>query len=106
MSVSLAADDVIRRYAGVKALDCVSVHFEAGRAAAIVGESGSGKTTLLRCFNRMVEPDAGDVRVGSDNVKSLDVISLRRRLGYVRSNMAVSFRTGRSRETSGWFCRL
>ena len=86
MSVSLEADDVTHQYAGVKALDCVSLEVDAGCAAAIVGESGSGKTTLLRCFNRMVEPDRGVVRVGGDDARSSDPISLRRRLGYVQQH--------------------
>jgi len=86
MSVSLAADGVTHQYAGVKALDCAGLQLEAGHAAAIVGESGSGKTTLLRCFNRMVEPDEGDVRVGGENVRTLDAIALRRRLGYVQQH--------------------
>jgi osmoprotectant transport system ATP-binding protein len=50
---------------------------------ALVGESGSGKTTLLRCFNRLVEPDAGRVTVGGSEIGMLDPIELRRRIGYV-----------------------
>jgi osmoprotectant transport system ATP-binding protein len=51
---------------------------------ALVGESGSGKTTLLRLFNRMVEPTAGEVRVGGEPVAAGDPIALRRRIGYVQ----------------------
>jgi osmoprotectant transport system ATP-binding protein len=50
---------------------------------ALVGESGSGKSTLLRCFNRLVEPDAGWVRVEGADARTLDPYRLRRRIGYV-----------------------
>ena len=41
---------------------------------ALVGESGSGKTTLLRCFNRMVDPDAGRVEVAGRDVRGRDPV--------------------------------
>ncbi len=34
----------------VRALDDVSIEFEAGRLTAIMGPSGSGKSTLLHCM--------------------------------------------------------
>jgi osmoprotectant transport system ATP-binding protein len=86
MSVALSADEVTLIYGSVVALDCVTVAVAAGSALAIVGESGSGKTSLLRCFNRMVEPDSGSVRVDERNADSLDPIALRRRLGYVQQH--------------------
>jgi osmoprotectant transport system ATP-binding protein len=64
----------------------VSVDVPAGAAVALVGESGSGKTTLLRCFNRLVEPDAGQVFVGDVDVSRLDGVSLRRGIGYVQQH--------------------
>lgn len=50
---------------------------------ALVGESGSGKTTLLRSFNGLVRPDAGRVLVESIDLATADLITLRRRVGYV-----------------------
>jgi osmoprotectant transport system ATP-binding protein len=84
--IPLSARDVTHRYGATTALAGVSVDVPAGAAVAIVGESGSGKTTLLRCFNRMVEPDGGEVRVGDADVRTQDPIALRRRLGYVQQN--------------------
>jgi osmoprotectant transport system ATP-binding protein len=50
---------------------------------ALVGRSGSGKTTLLRLVNRLITPDAGEVRVDDRDVAAWDPIVLRRRIGYV-----------------------
>jgi len=52
-------------------------------SSAIVGPSGSGKTTLLRLVNRLIDPTAGTVRVEGDDVRSIDAVTLRRRIGYV-----------------------
>jgi osmoprotectant transport system ATP-binding protein len=80
---ALEATDVVKRYASVAALDGVSLRVAPGECVALVGESGSGKSTLLRCFNRLVEPDGGTVRVQGADARSLDPVELRRRVGYV-----------------------
>ena len=82
--IALEAVAVSKRYGTLKALDDVSLVVARGSCVALVGESGSGKTTLLRSFNRMVEPDSGDVRVWGENVTERDPVVLRRSLGYVQ----------------------
>src|SRR5688572_22316162 len=79
----LAADGVSKRYGDVVALDGVSVAVESGGCLALVGESGAGKSTLLRCFNRLVDPDAGRILVDGADARALDPVTLRRRTGYV-----------------------
>jgi len=64
-------------------LDRISFAIEEGTTTAILGRSGSGKTTLLRTVNRMVEPTSGDVLVGGKSVRDVDLIHLRRGIGYV-----------------------
>jgi osmoprotectant transport system ATP-binding protein len=86
MPVSLSAHDVSHRFGVTTALDGAAVDVPAARAVALVGESGSGKTTLLRCFNGLVRPERGDVRVGDVRVDSQDSTALRRRLGYVQQH--------------------
>lgn len=82
--VVLEAERVSKRYDHTMALDGASLSVHAGECVALVGESGSGKTTLLRCFNRMVEPDDGAVRVDGRDTRTADAITLRRRIGYVQ----------------------
>jgi osmoprotectant transport system ATP-binding protein len=80
---ALAARAVLKRYGPVLALDRVSLDVRRGECVALIGESGSGKTTLLRCFNRLTDPDEGQVLVDGAEVSSLDPVGLRRRVGYV-----------------------
>ncbi len=82
-SRALSARNVSHRYGDVVALSDVSVSVAAGAVLALVGESGSGKTTLLRCFNRMIEPTSGEVRVGAADIAAQQLESLRRSIGYV-----------------------
>jgi osmoprotectant transport system ATP-binding protein len=86
MPTPLAARNVSHRFGSVIALDDVSVEVPAGRAVALVGESGSGKTTLLRCFNRLVEPSRGEIRVGDKDVRTQPAVLLRRGIGYVQQH--------------------
>ena len=83
MSLTLEARHLGHRFGSVVALDDVSFVVPAGTVAAIVGESGSGKTTALRCFNRLVTPDSGAVRIGDTGVASDAIDALRRRIGFV-----------------------
>jgi osmoprotectant transport system ATP-binding protein len=61
----------------------VTVTIGARETVALVGRSGSGKTTLLRLINRLIEPDAGSIRIEDRDVRDWDPIALRRRTGYV-----------------------
>ncbi|KAK8967845.1 Protein STAR1 [Platanthera guangdongensis] len=59
----------------------LSVDLQAGQVLGIIGPSGGGKSTLLRALNRLWEPAAGSVFLDGIDIRCLDVISLRRRVG-------------------------
>jgi osmoprotectant transport system ATP-binding protein len=61
----------------------VSLAVPEGTSCALIGPSGSGKTTLLRMVNRLVEPSAGTIRIGGEDARAMDAVTLRRRIGYV-----------------------
>ena len=67
----------------VVAVDNVSFTVSSGETLCLIGTSGCGKTTSLKLINRLIEPSAGTIRVGGEDVRRLDVIRLRRRMGYV-----------------------
>jgi osmoprotectant transport system ATP-binding protein len=86
MSSGLEAHNITHHFGAVLALDDVTLDVAQASAVALVGESGSGKTTLLRCFNRLTEPERGDVRVGAKDVRDERPVELRRRIGYVQQH--------------------
>jgi osmoprotectant transport system ATP-binding protein len=80
---ALRARQVRKHFGAVCALDGVSITVNRGECLVLIGESGSGKTTLLRCFNRLIDPDSGEVFIGGQPAAELDPVLLRRRIGYV-----------------------
>ena len=59
-------------------LDGFTLTVDAGEIVALVGASGAGKTTVLKLVNRLLLPDAGDVRVQGRDTREWDPIRLRR----------------------------
>jgi ATP-binding cassette subfamily B protein len=64
-------------------LDGVSFQVAAGQAAAFVGPSGGGKTTITQLVPRFYEPVSGRVCVDGDDVRTIDLETLRRDIGVV-----------------------
>ncbi|MER6942597.1 glycine betaine/L-proline ABC transporter ATP-binding protein [Nonomuraea sp. NPDC000554] len=46
----------------------VSFAVRPGEVFVVMGLSGSGKSTLVRCLTRLVEPSAGEIRIGGEDV--------------------------------------
>jgi osmoprotectant transport system ATP-binding protein len=67
----------------ITAVADVSLQVADGETLSLIGTSGSGKTTTLKLINRLIEPTAGRIAVDGEDVLSVDVIALRRRMGYV-----------------------
>lgn len=68
---------------GDLALADVSFQIKEGEFITVLGSSGSGKTTTLRMINRLLEPDSGRIDYYGKDIMSIDVIQLRRQMGYV-----------------------
>ena len=79
---AIELDAVSKRYGDAVAVDRLSLRIEAGELLALVGGSGSGKTTTLKMVNRLIEPDAGTIRIGGRDARSEPAPLLRRRIGY------------------------
>ena len=54
-----------------------------GETLVLLGRSGSGKTTTLKLINALVSPSSGEVLVNGAKHREVDVIRLRRGIGYV-----------------------
>jgi peptide/nickel transport system ATP-binding protein len=54
----------------VAAVDDVSFSVKRGSTHALVGESGSGKTTTVRLLLGLERPDAGEIMIGDQSVRS------------------------------------
>jgi osmoprotectant transport system ATP-binding protein len=72
-----------KHYGTQTAVADVSFSVSPGETLVLLGTSGSGKTTTLKMLNRLIEPTAGTIEIGGQNVIGLDGPTLRRNIGYV-----------------------
>ena len=85
--VVLRALNIRKSFNEEEVLRGVSFDVRKGEVKVFIGPSGTGKSTLLRCLNRLVEPDAGQVWLGSDEVThDSDIDRVRQRMGMVFQN--------------------
>lgn len=84
-STAIEFNNVSKKFnnAGYNAVDGVSLTIEEGEFITVLGSSGCGKTTLLKMINRLYEPNEGKIRLFGEDIRAVDVVELRRRIGYV-----------------------
>ncbi|NKZ07619.1 ABC transporter ATP-binding protein [Actinomadura latina] len=103
-------EGVSKRYPGqdVPAVDDLTLGVREGEIVVLLGPSGCGKTTTLRLVNRLIEPTAGRILLGGEDVTRADPDELRRRIGYVIQqvglfpHMTIAANIGVIPRTLGW----
>ena len=75
--------DVSYSVNGIQVLSGLNLRVAHGEILVLLGRSGSGKTTTLKLVNRLVTPTSGQVLVNGKANDQVDVIQLRRGIGYV-----------------------
>ena len=65
---ALAVEEIVAGYAGVLALEGVSISVRPATITAVLGANGAGKTTLLRTISGIVRPRRGRVVVDGRDV--------------------------------------
>lgn len=80
-------EEILAKTGHTVGLDDVSLSIEQGETFVIMGLSGSGKSTLIRHLNRLIDPTAGEISFGGENILAMDIPTLnafrRKRLGMV-----------------------
>jgi ABC-type multidrug transport system fused ATPase/permease subunit len=71
------------RYPGADrpALSGLDLTVQAGELVALVGENGAGKTSLVKLLLRLYDPQTGCVLFGGVDLRELDPVALRSRIG-------------------------
>jgi ATP-binding cassette subfamily C protein CydCD len=85
---TLEFEDVRFAYPGGRqpAHDGLSFKVAAGEAIGIVGPSGSGKSSIARLLLRMFDPQSGAVRIGGQDLRTLNPEALRRQIAVVHQD--------------------
>ncbi|MEU6114466.1 ABC transporter ATP-binding protein [Streptomyces sp. NPDC047117] len=85
LSGEIEFDDVWFRYSADHPwiLRGVSLRIPYGQAVALVGLNGAGKTTLVKLLCRLYDPVRGAIRWNGVDLRDVDPVELRRRIGVV-----------------------
>jgi ABC-2 type transport system ATP-binding protein len=74
--------NLVKRFAGVTAVDGLSFEVARGEVVGLLGPNGAGKTTTLRMLAGYLPPTGGEIRIAGLPVEG-DVREVRKRVGYL-----------------------
>jgi len=66
--------NLCKYYAGVKAIDDISISFFKGEIHALAGENGAGKSTLIKAITGAIEPTSGEIVIEGQSYQKLTPI--------------------------------
>lgn len=81
--IMIRFEKISKHYKTKQVLNHINFSIQKGQLVAIIGGSGCGKTTLLKMINRLIKPTSGAIYIGGKNIKHMDEVALRRKIGYV-----------------------
>jgi len=74
---------VSKTFGTTVALHETNLDVSAGKTTVLIGPSGCGKSTILRLIIGLLEPTSGTIEIDGEGVTPTNILSLRRRIGYV-----------------------
>ncbi len=83
----LSVQGLTHSYGGSNAINDISFTIEPGEVVALLGPSGCGKSTVLRAIAGLIQPKAGKIVLGDDDLASLSARA--RGIGMVFQNYAL-----------------
>ncbi len=75
--MTIRVQNVSLAYGDLPVLRDVSFVAEAGQTTALVGASGAGKSTLFNVLTRLIDPQEGQVTLGGQDIRALQLEELR-----------------------------
>lgn len=79
MTAVLATEGVSKHFAGIMALDRVTIEVQPGERVGLIGPNGAGKTTLFNCILGVIPVEVGTVTLNGEDITALPVHQRARR---------------------------
>src|SRR3989337_4350117 len=76
----LRAENIVKRFGALTALDGVTLHLRKGEVLGLIGDNGAGKSTLIKIITGYHRPDSGTLSIEGQDVQ-LKSVSQARGLG-------------------------
>ena len=89
VSGDIIFDDISFTYphTGITALDHFSLSIQKGDKVLLLGRTGSGKSTLAQLLLRFYDPTKGSIRIGDQDIKNIELKTLREQISYVQQDV-------------------
>lgn len=97
----LTAEHLVKRFAGITAVDDVSLTVRRGSVFGLLGPNGAGKTTTIRMLLNIITPDSGTITLGGEPISE----ATKNRVGYLPEERGL-YRKGIVLETILYFATL
>ena len=69
----LGVHNIVKQYAGHRALDNISISTKKGEIFGLLGPNGAGKTSLIRIINQITGPDSGQILLNGNPITREDI---------------------------------
>lgn len=68
-------DNIVKSFAGIKALNDVHLDLREGELHALMGENGAGKSTLMKILTGVYSKDSGAIKLAGEdgNLKEVEI---------------------------------
>ncbi|WP_235291890.1 ABC transporter ATP-binding protein [Portibacter lacus] len=86
-SIEFVNVDFVYPDTGIKALENIDLKIKKGEKIAIIGKTASGKTTIAELILRMYDATSGKILIDGEDIKTLNVDSLRQEIAYVPQDL-------------------
>lgn len=88
MSLILQANNLVRKFGDITAVNDVSFEIHEGEIFSLLGPNGAGKTTTISMLSTLLAPTSGDAQINGFSIKN-DNMQVRKYIGIVPQEIAL-----------------
>ncbi|MFO8129313.1 MAG: ATP-binding cassette domain-containing protein [Bacteroidales bacterium] len=83
--MDIIVENLTKKYGSQKAVDDISFRVNTGEVLGFLGPNGAGKTTTMKALTTFLDPEAGEINIGSYNTRR-NPEQIKKHIGYLPEN--------------------